>query len=228
VAHALGVRTRYDLKHVITGACALEDALVQGPGRITVLAAAGAARALPRLDAQAEARAVACFAQLDDLADLVMLDTRNDAQAPSPFAAAAQEVIVVVSPAASSITGGYAAVKRMSNTHGRTTFRMLVNRAQDGATIRLVESNMRQAARKHLDVALEFMGAVPFDPAVSLSARRFSPSVDAAPTAAASLRFCEHAATILGWSTPQDEVARLDNFMQRAISGSRVLAAAGV
>ena len=228
VAHALGVRTRYDLKHVITGACTLADALVRAPGGLTLLAAAGAARALPRLDAQAEARAVQCFAQLDDAADLVILDARNDGQAPSPFAAAAQEVIVVVSLAAFSITGGYASVKRMSTTHGRTRFRMLVNRAQDGSTIRLVESNMRQAARKHLDVALEFMGAVPFDPAVSVSARRFSAAVDAAPTAAASRRFCEHAATILRWAAAQDDVSRLDNFMQRAISGSRVLAAAGV
>ncbi len=228
VPHALGVRTRYDLKHVISGACTLEEALVQGPGGFSVLAAAAAARELPLIDARAQARAVACFAQLDASADLVLLDARNDARDASPFAGAAQEVIVVVSPAASSITGGYAAVKRMSATHGRKRFRMLVNRAQDGATIQLVESNMRQAARKHLDVALEFMGAIPFDPAVSVSARRFSAAVEAAPTAAASRRFCEHATTMQRWSAPHDDVSRLDNFMQRAIYGSRFQAAAGV
>ena len=230
VACALGVRTRYELKDVISGACRLEDALVQGACGLTVLAAAGAVRALHRLDRESQERAIKCFTRLDELADLVLLDARNDANANelSPFAAAAQEVIVVVSPGSASITGAYAAVKNMSQAHGRKRFRVLVNRAQDGPMTRLLEGNMQQAARKHLDVALEFMGAVPLDPAVIVSARRFSAAVEAAPTAAASRQFCEHAATMLRWSAPQDDVSRLDNFMQRAIYGSRSLAAAGV
>ncbi|HYI85884.1 MAG TPA: AAA family ATPase [Burkholderiales bacterium] len=228
IACALGVRTRYDLKDVISGACRLEDALVQAPGGLTVLAAAAAVRAMHGLDREAQERAIKCFTKLDDLADLVLLDARNDARELSPFAGAAQEVIVVVSPGSASITGAYAAVKNMSRTHGRKRFRVLVNRAQDGPMTRLLEGNMQQAARKHLDVALEFMGAVPLDPAVIVSARRFSAAVEAAPTAAASRQFCEHAALMLRWSAPQDDVSRLDTFMQRAIYGSRSLAAAGV
>jgi len=227
VAQAFGVRTRWDLKHVISGACELEDALVQGPGGVKLLAAAHAARALPKLGAEAQERAVECFAQLDEAADIVLLDARNDAREPSPFASAAQEVIVVVSPGSSSITGGYAAVKSMSQTHGRKRFRLLVNRAQDASLTRLVEANMQHVARKHLDVALEVMDAIPQDPAVIVSSRRFSAAVEAAPTAAASRRFCDHAAKMLRWSAPQDDVSRLDTFMQRAIYGSRLQAAAG-
>ena len=227
VAQAFGVRTRWDLKHVISGACSVEDALVQGPGGVKLLAAAAAARALPKLDSEAQERAVECFAQLDEAADIVLLDARNDVHEPSPFAAAAQEVILVVSPGSSSITGGYAAVKSMSRTHGRKRFRLLVNRAHDAGLTRLVEANMQHVARKHLDVALEIMDAIPQDPAVIISSRRFSAAVEAAPTAAASRRFCDHAATMLRWSAPQDDVSRLDTFMQRAIYGSRFQAAAG-
>jgi len=227
VARALGVRMRWDLKHVISGACGLDDALVQGPGGVRLLAAALAARALPNLDVQGQERAVECFAQLDEGADIVLLDARNDAPEPSPLAAAAQEVILVVSPGSSSITGGYAAVKSMSRTHGRKRFRLLVNRAAGPDVARLVEANMQHVARKHLDVALEVMDAIPQDPAVLVSSRRFSAAVEAAPTAAASRRFCDHAATMLRWSAPQDDVSRLDTFMQRAIYGSRLQAAAG-
>jgi flagellar biosynthesis protein FlhG len=228
VGQMLGVRTRYDFKHAISGACTLEEALTAAPGGFMLLTAAAAARALPRLDTESREQALECFAQLDDMADVVLLDVRNDGLEPSPFAAAAQEVIVVVSQGSPSITGGYAAMKRMSHSHGRQSFRLVVNRAHDGATTRTVESNMRHVARKHLNVALDFLGAIPQDAAVSASVRRFSAVVEAAPAAAASRQFCELASTMQRWPALHDEVSRLDNFMQRAIYGSRIPAAAGV
>lgn len=229
VSHALGLRPRHDLKHVIQGEASLEDALLRGPAGVWVLAAATAARTLPRLGSAAQARAIDCFTELDELADIVLLDARNDELDPSPFTAAAQEAIVVVSPGPASITGGYSAMKRMSRSHGRRRFRLLVNRAQDFANVKTVESNMREVAKKHLDVGLDVMDAIPLDPAVLISSRRFCAAVDAAPAAAASRQFCEHAAGMLRWSAAQDDVSRLDIFMQRAIHGSHYLAAgAGV
>jgi flagellar biosynthesis protein FlhG len=225
IAESLGLRVRYDLKHVISGECTVGEALLQAPGGIVVLPASRAAHALPRLDALAEARAVQCFEELDRAADIVLIDVRNDAHEPSAFANAAQEAIVVVSPGPSSITGGYAAVKRMSRTHGRERFRLLVNRIYDTDTAQLVYRNMAEVASKHLDVALEFMGAIPHDLVVSKASDRFAAAVDASPFADASRRFCEQASAMLRWSAPPDDVSRLDTFMQRAIYGSRMIAA---
>jgi flagellar biosynthesis protein FlhG len=228
VSQVLGVRPRFDLGHAIAGDCALDDALLQAPAGLTLLSASRAVNALPKLDSMAQRRAVSCFADLDDAADIVLLDARNDAVEPSPFANAAQEVVLVVSPGPSSITGGYAAMKRMSR-NGRKRFRMLVNRALDADTTQLVHKNMAQAASKHLGAALEFMGAIPHDPAIAEAAMRFVPAVEATPYADASRRFEGEAAAMLRWSAPQDDASRLDNFMQRAITVSRLPAAgAGV
>jgi flagellar biosynthesis protein FlhG len=226
VGRMLGVKPRYDLGHVIAGDCALEDALVQGPAGLTLLAASRAVNALPRLDSMSQRRAVSCFADLDDAADIVLLDARNDAKDASAFANAAQEVVVVVSPGPTSITGGYAAIKRMSRAAGRKRFRLLVNRAADAETGEVVNKNMAHAARKHLDVSLEFMGAIPQDAAIPEAAQRFVPAVHATPYADASRRFEGKAGAMLRWSAPQDDASRLDNFMQRAITVSR-LAMAG-
>jgi flagellar biosynthesis protein FlhG len=224
VAATLGLQARFDLKQVIEGYCKLSDALLHGAEGITVLPASRAAVALPKLDVLMEQRAVQCFAELERTADIVLIDVRNDAEEPSPFANAAQEVIVVVSPGPSSITGGYSAVKRMSASHGRKRFHILVNRVQDGETADLVYRNMAQAASTHLDVALELMGAIPQDPAVSAAACRYAPAF-AAPFADATRRFSDPASAMLRWSPPKDELSRLDNFMQRAIYGSRLMAA---
>jgi flagellar biosynthesis protein FlhG len=85
---------------------------------------------------------------------------------------------------------------------------------------------MSRVARQHLDVSVEYMGAIPRDAALAASARRSLSVVDAAPTAAASRVFCERSAALLRLSAPQNDSSRLDNFMQRAIYGSH-LAAAG-
>lgn len=223
IAATLGVAARFDLKQVIEGYCRLTDALLHAAEGITVLPASRAAVALPKLDVLMEKRAVQCFAQLEQTADIVLIDVRNDAEQPSAFANAAHEVIVVVSPGPSSITGGYAAVKRMSASHGRKGFHILVNRA-DERDAELVYRNMAQAASAHLDVALDLMGAIPQDPAMSGAASRYAPAFTA-PFADATRRFSEPASAMLRWSPPKEDLSRLDNFMQRAIYGSRLIAA---
>jgi flagellar biosynthesis protein FlhG len=226
VAQALGLRVKFDLKHVIEGYSTLDDALLNVGREVSLLPASRAAIALPKLDALHEQRAVQCFAKLDRAADVVLIDARNDADEPSAFVRAAQEVITVVSPGPSSITGGYAAVKRMNRTHGRKAFHVLVNRVTDLETAEVIHRNMSQVATQHLDVTVEFMGAVPHDDVVSEAAACYAAAVDTAPLADVSRCFTDLASAMLRWRASQNpHTSGLDNFMQRAIHGSRLMAA---
>ena len=221
IARALGLTPRHDLHDIMSGGCGIEEALLELGARVKLLPAGAAARALPLLDTAAQQRAVACFASLDVETDVVLLDASNEGQQPSAFAQAAQEVIVVVSPGPSSVTGGYAAIKRMTQAHGRGRFRLLVNRASDHATAALIHQNMAQVAAKHLDTSVQFMGAVPHDTAVTESARRNAPVVRIAPRSGAAHSFIDHATNVAHWAASGQEGSRLDHFMQRAIHGSR-------
>jgi flagellar biosynthesis protein FlhG len=221
-AQAFGLTPASDLEDVVEGVCELDEVLLAGPTDVTILPAARAARALAQLDATAQQRAVECFAKLDRAADIVLLDVSHDVQEPSAFARAAQEVVVIVSPGPTSVTGGYAAIKRMTHAHGRRRFRLLVNRATDRDTAALIHENMACVATRHLNIAIEFMGAVPHDAAVSECARHNASAVQLAPASAASQRFLEQAVSIACWPAPGDHASRLDSFMQRAIHGSRL------
>jgi flagellar biosynthesis protein FlhG len=222
VAQAFGLTVGADFEQVIHGGCELDAALLQGPSGVTILPAAQAARTLALLSVAAQQRAVETFAELDRAADIVLLDASHDVQEPSAFARAAQEVVVVVSPGPSSVTGAYSAIKRMTHAHGRTRFRLLVNRAMDRDTPALIHENMAHVAARHLTTAVEFMGAIPHDAAVPECARRHASAVQLAPASAASQRFTEQAASIARWAAPGDHTSRLDSFMQRAINGSRL------
>jgi hypothetical protein len=97
-----------------------------------------------------------------------------------------------------------------------------VSRAVDRDTPALIHENMAQVASRHLNTAVEFMGAIPQDAAVPECARRNASAVQLAPACAASQRFTEQAASIARWAAPGDHTSRLDSFMQRAIHGSRL------
>jgi flagellar biosynthesis protein FlhG len=222
VSNALSLTPGGDLHDVMTGARALEEVLLDVAPGVRLLPAGAAAHALPLLDQAAQQRAIASFASLDAETDVVLLDANNEGQQPSAFARAAQEVIVVVCPGPSSVTGGYAAIKRMTRAHGRARFRLLVNRASDPATAALIHENMAQVAAKHLDTAVQFMGAVPHDASVPESTRRGSAVVQMAPASGAGHSFIEHAANVAHWAASRQEGSRLDHFMERAIHGSRL------
>jgi flagellar biosynthesis protein FlhG len=236
---AAGLRRMFRAAHIVavvggsSGAgattCAVNlAAALRRHGR-RVLLVDTAARVSPDLAMLPTKYQVDAVGGLDMAADIVLVDAQADAREGSSLTEAAQDVIVVVSPGPSSITGGYAAIKHMNRTHGRERFQLLVNRTDDEFTARRVQKNMAHVARQHLGVSIEYMGAIPRDPALTASARRSLTVFDAAPMAAASRAFCERSEALLRLSAPQNDSIRLDNFMQRAIYGSRpAVAGAGV
>jgi MinD-like ATPase involved in chromosome partitioning or flagellar assembly len=197
--------------------------VLDGPAGLAVVAAADAARTFALRDAGANAAAMHSLLKLREAADLVLLDMRNDTDEPSAFAAAVQDVIVVVSTASASITGGYAALKRISRTSGRKRFHLLVNCADDARVAQQVQANIASAASKHLGVYFEYFGAVPRDPALGNAAGLLASCSGGASTAPGA--FHAQAAAISRSSAPQKQPTPLDNLLQRAIYGKHAVGA---
>ncbi len=219
IPQLLGLRARNDLRELIEGRCGLADVLLHTPAGLTVIAAAQAGRAVLHNDPRVKESALKTLEKLANAADVVLVDARSTAE-PSAFAAAADDVVIVVSTSATSITGGYTALKRMSRTQGRKRFHLLVNRVDEEGVAQRVRSNMADAASKHLGLELDYLGAVPRDVAVVRSALHFSSPLRRSALTGASQHFRTHAATIRESSAAQDCFTRLDNFMQRAIYGN--------
>jgi flagellar biosynthesis protein FlhG len=219
IAELLGLEHRRDFRDAVEGRCALGDVLVSAPHGVRVIAAADAARKLSHGDRRLNERALESFLKLDETADVVLLDARNDADDPSSFASAARDIVVVVSTASSSITGGYALVKRMTRRRDIKRFHLLVNRAESDRVAKQVQANIATAASKHLGIDFDYVGAVPHDPELGISARIRERDNRAATTTA---RFHAHAAAISHAAASQQYSTRLDNFLQRAIYGNAV------
>jgi flagellar biosynthesis protein FlhG len=98
------------------------------------------------------------------------------------------ELIVQVSTSATSITNGYALIKRLAQDLGRRPVGILVTGASE-AEAKVVYANMSSAATRYLAVTLSSMGSVPADEYLQRAARLGRAVVDAFPLAGASVAF---------------------------------------
>jgi flagellar biosynthesis protein FlhG len=230
VSGLLGIRSRFDLSHVIRRACTLEDALVDGPAGVSILPAASGARALPSLRPLQQQQLIDSFSRLDGRFDLALIDTPcGNAGTPGLFSRAVQDTIIVSSAATDAITASYALIKRMRSGQSGRRFYMLLNRVACESNARVVAANLTNAAHGYLATPLEYLGSVPRDENLAHAARGFQSVVEAAPAAPSARGFKRIADSIADWPRHGQRRDGFDSLMQRLLASSRfVFANAGV
>jgi flagellar biosynthesis protein FlhG len=215
VAGSLGLRTRRDLHDVLAGDCALKDALLSGPGDITVLPAAAGVRGLARLDSAGQARLTVALARLGERFDILLIDARSGTVGGlSSLGHAVQDTVVVCSAASVAITESYALIKRLNGLTGARRYRLLLNRVDEGEA-RLIFNNLERVARRHLGAPLEFLGYVPRDERTRRAAGMMQPVVTAFPAAHAAAAFRRSAEAVAGWPVDREGQGSLEGFLQR-------------
>lgn len=219
----LGLRARYDLLHVINRDKTLEQVILPGPQGISVLPAMRGVHSLAKLDHDDQEWLIRCFSNLPKPVDVVLVDTAagSTSQALS-LSLAAHEVLMVLSAAASSITGAYALIKVMSREYAKQHFLILVNKAGSEQEARTIFDNISQVARRHLSVSLHFLGWIPIDEKLRRSAQLCRPVVEAFPASASAAGFRKLADNLLRCPFSGDYSGGAENFMQRLIRSSRL------
>ena len=219
VGGLLGVRPRFELAHVISEACTLEDALLAGPRGITILGAALGGRALSDLRPAAQARLIAGFGCLDGRFDVVLVDTPcAQPHRTGLFTHAVQDTIIVSSLAADAITASYSLIKRLRGERGGRRYHLLLNRVECEKNARVVIDNIKAVARGYLATPLECLGLVPNDRSLRQAACGLRPVVEAYPAAPAAAGFRRIAASIADWPHERAQPHSLNSLMQRLVS----------
>jgi len=219
----LGLKARYDLLHVINRDKTLEQVIVPGPEGISVLTAMRGVHSLGQLDHDDQEWLVECFSRLPRPVDVVLVDTAaGGASHVLSLSLAAQQVLVVLSGAASSITDGYALIKIMSREYAKRHFLVLVNKVGSEQEARVIFTNISQVARRHLSVSLDFMGCIPTDEKLRRCTQLCRPVVEAFPASVSAAGFRELAESLLRCAYPEDYRGGMENFMQRLMRISRL------
>lgn len=225
VESLLGLTARYDLMHVIRRERTLEEVMLSGPDGVNIIAAGEGLQMLAGLQQEDQDWLVQAFRQLSQCVDVVLVDAvAGIASNVLPLSLASQEIVIVVSQHASSITDAYALIKVLNQRFAIRRFHILASKVHDEAAAQALFCKMAEVAERFLDVSLDFMGYVPQDEKMKQAGRIFRPVVEAFPTAISAKAVRDLAEAMEQWPYPSGDNGRLESFMQRLIQSSRMAA----
>lgn len=161
---ALGLKPRYDVQHVISGERTLSEILLEGPAGIQVVPASSGVARMASLSPTEQAGLVTAFSQLETPVDVLVVDTGAGIdKTVLTFAAACQDVIVVICDEPTSLTDGYALIKVLNQQCNVKRFQILVNMVDTEFQGRQLFDKLCKVSDSYLDVHLGYLGSVPRD-----------------------------------------------------------------
>jgi len=214
----LGVHPVYNLSHVINGERTLEEVIVEGPAGINIVPASSGVKNMSELTPEEHAGLVRAFSELNNSLDVLLIDTAAGiSDSVITFSRAAQEVLVVVCDEPASITDAYALIKVLNKEHGLFRFRVLVNMVHSVQQGRDLFAKLLKVTDRFLDVALDFVGAIPYDDYLRKAIQRQRAVVDAYPRSRSSLAFKKLAQATDKWPNASSANGHLEFFVERLV-----------
>src|SRR5471032_1031967 len=191
----LGLTPKRTLADVIEGRCELRDVLLQGPGGIRIVPAASGTQSMVHLSPAQHAGLIQAFSDIGDNLD----------------------VLVMVCDEPTSITDAYALIKLLNRDYGMNRFRVLANMAQSPQEGRNLFAKLTKVTDRFLDVALQYVGAVPYDESVRKAVQKQRAVYEAFPRSKCALAFKAIAQKVDTWPLPANPRGHLEFFVERLV-----------
>jgi len=169
----LGLSPVYNLNHVLNGEKSMSEILVDGPAGIRIIPAGSGVQEFTSLGQHEKLRLLDELEMLEERFDVLIVDTEAGiSENVTYFTAAAQEIIVVVTPEPTSITDSYALIKLLATQYSERHFKVLVNIAKDSEDALEVFRKLANVAGRFLDISLDYLGCVVRDDKVVEAVKR--------------------------------------------------------
>lgn len=154
LAAAFGLRSRYDLMQAVQGDVAAQQVVMQPEPAIRLVAAARAARRYTSLDETLRAALQAWLKQVQQGADVVLVETALRSATPILHA---QRLVVCVSPDGADLKTAYAQIKQLERIR-MERIGIVVLRAEDENEAHAVFERLQEVASRHLGIELDWLG----------------------------------------------------------------------
>ena len=187
----LGVRPKYTLLEVLRGEKQLRDVVMEGPEGIGFISGGSGIRELTNLTGDEVSALIRMMFELDQLADVVIVDTgAGISDTVIELVAASQEVLLVATPEPTSITDAYALLKtlhRKSEFHNQDIkIKVIGNRIASYEEGKELFDKLYIVVNKFLHIELEYLGTIPYDDYVPRAIIKQQPVTLSFPNAEAS------------------------------------------
>lgn len=219
----LGISAQQNIENVLSGECSLRDVMVSGPAGIKIVPSSSGTQKLTQLNSMEHAGLIQAFSELGNDIDVLIVDTAAGiADNVTSFVCAAQEVLMVVTDEPTSITDAYAQIKLLNRDYGVFRFRILANMVKTEQDGRTLFNKLTTVTERFLEVALQYVGAIPTDDAVKRAIQRQKPVILAYPRSQAAQAYRKLSKTVDNWPLPSSPRGHLEFFVDRLVAQANI------
>lgn len=166
----LRVKPRADLFDVVAGDVFASEALTPLAPRIQLLAAGRAAREFELGEVGLAARIDSILREIRNEVSYVLVDSALHRGGLSQLVNATEHLVVNTTPQGVAIKNAYAFIKHVAQAYRRDSMLVTVTNARQAAEARSIFDNMRDTARRHLGLNLDYLDAFAGSETVDVSA----------------------------------------------------------
>lgn len=212
----LGITSKLTLYDHIFNNKTMENILFSGPEGIKIIPGGSGFLELANLSAQQHSALLNGLAQLDRMADYVIIDTgAGIAKEVLAFCASADDVLVVVTPEPTSLTDAYGLIKVLDKFNLHRDVYFVVNQSNSEYETTDTVYRLKTVVDKYLNIKVNYLGAIVYDKFVVKSVKNQRPFIVANPYSPASEAVKKIALALLNRELPVKEESGLQGFINK-------------
>lgn len=164
-----GAVPKHNLCDLIYQGKSIKDIITWGPMEVGFISGGSGITGLSHLNRDELSYIIQNLAELDEMADTIIVDTgAGIADAVLEFLVASGEILLVTTPEPTSITDSYSLLKALSR-HARyhaesVEIRVLANKVTGEAEAQALYTKLETVVERYLKVPISYLGMIPQDP----------------------------------------------------------------
>ncbi len=189
-----GTVPKHNLSDLIYQGKSITEIITWGPGGVGFISGGSGIAGLSNLGREYLTYIIQNLAQLDAIADVIIIDTgAGIADAVLEFLVASGEILLITTPEPTSITDSYSLLKAL-NRHPRfsrenSQIKVIANRVESVDDGRSLYNKLNAVVSRFLGLPLEYLGAIPQDKFLSQAVMQQKPVSLEHPNAKSALAY---------------------------------------
>lgn len=198
-----GIIPKYNLSDLIYKGKSIREIITWGPMGIGFISGGSGITKLSNLTNESIQYIVQNISQLDELADVIIIDTgAGISYSVMRFLIASPEILLIITPEPTSITDAYSLLKALaSNPYFQaegTSIRVVSNKAENELEGRQLFSKLSIVIKKYLNIDTIYAGTIPNDVTISKAVMQQVPISIQNPNAKATRAYEILSSSIIG------------------------------
>ena len=203
-----GTVPKHNLCDLIYQGKNIKEIITWGPEDVGFISGGSGIAGLSNLTRDYLSYIIQNLAELDAIADVIIVDTgAGISDAVLDFLVASGEILLVTTPEPTSITDSYSLLKAL-NRHPRfsreaSQIKVIANRVEAGEEGKALFNKLNTVVTRYLKLQIEFLGAVPYDNQLSRAVMQQTPVSIQNPNAKSAKAFEGIAAVLMNKEVSQ-------------------------